>query len=129
MTSNPRSQPDTHFAIDMFPYKKTGLFQKSGFKSTPPKKTGNTPLSGTYYLFLTSKLPSQRFATCHSIVALLLSPGWLSHGAFLGFTTTSVALKQSNALHMPRAELDNYTFRINGLLMRFVISASNQYGS
>ena len=29
--SNPKSQPDTHFAVDMFPYKKTELFQKSGF--------------------------------------------------------------------------------------------------
>ena len=45
--SNPRLQPDTHFAVDMFPYKKTELFQKSGFKSKPPKKPGNTPLSGT----------------------------------------------------------------------------------
>jgi len=47
VTSNPRSQPDTHFAVDMFPYKKTELFQKSGFKSKLPKKPGNTPLSGT----------------------------------------------------------------------------------
>ena len=31
VTSNPRLQPDTHFAVDMFPYKKTGLFQESGF--------------------------------------------------------------------------------------------------
>jgi hypothetical protein len=52
VTSNPRSQPDTHFAVDMFPYKKTELFQKSGFKSKPPKKPGNTPLSGTYLSFL-----------------------------------------------------------------------------
>lgn len=29
--SNPKSQPDTNFAVDMFPYKKTELFQKSGF--------------------------------------------------------------------------------------------------
>ena len=47
VTSNPRLQPDTHFAVDMFSYKKTELFQKSGFKSKPPKKPGNTPLSGT----------------------------------------------------------------------------------
>ena len=40
VTSNPRLQPDTHFAVDMFPYKKTGLFQKSGFKSKLPKKPG-----------------------------------------------------------------------------------------
>ena len=52
MTSNPRLQPDTHFAVDMFPYKKTRLFQKSGFRSKPPKKPGNTPLSGTYLSFL-----------------------------------------------------------------------------
>ena len=30
VTSNPRSQPDAHFAVDMFPYKKTELFQESG---------------------------------------------------------------------------------------------------
>ena len=40
VTSNPSLQPDTHFVVDMFPYKKTGLFQKSGFKSKPPKKPG-----------------------------------------------------------------------------------------
>lgn len=52
MTSNPRLQSDIHFAVDMFPYKKSELFQKSGFKSKPPKKPGNTPLSGTYLSFL-----------------------------------------------------------------------------
>ena len=40
VTTNPGLQPDTHFAADMFPYKKTELFQKSGFKSKPPKKLG-----------------------------------------------------------------------------------------
>ena len=34
-------------SVDMFPYKKTELFQKSGFRSKPPKKPGNTILSGT----------------------------------------------------------------------------------
>ena len=52
VTSNPRLQPDIHFAVDMFPYKKTELLQKSGFKSQPPKKPGNTPLSGTWFYFL-----------------------------------------------------------------------------
>ena len=47
VTSNPRLQPDTHFAVDMFPYKKTELFQELGFYSQLPKKPGNTPLSGT----------------------------------------------------------------------------------
>ena len=47
VTSNPRLQPDTHFAVDMFPYKTTELFQKSDFRSKPSKKPGNTPLSGT----------------------------------------------------------------------------------
>ena len=55
VTSNPRSQPDTHFAVDMFPYKKTELFRQFGFKSKPPKKPGNTPLSGTYLPFLDIK--------------------------------------------------------------------------
>ena len=61
VTSNPRLQPDTHFAVDMFPYKKTELFQKSGFKSKPPKKPGNTPLSGFYLSSLDSK---QTVSTC-----------------------------------------------------------------
>ena len=47
VTSNLRLQPYIHFAVGMFPYKKTELLQKSGFKSQPPKKPGNTPLSGT----------------------------------------------------------------------------------
>ena len=34
-------------SVDMFPYKKTELFQESGFRSKPPKKPGNTILSGT----------------------------------------------------------------------------------
>ena len=55
VTSNPRLQPDTHFAVDMFPYKKTELFRQSGFKSKLPKKPGNTPLSGTYLPFLDIK--------------------------------------------------------------------------
>lgn len=54
VTSNPRSQPDTHFAVDMFPYKKTRLFQKSGFRSKPPKKPGNTPPLDPYLSFLDS---------------------------------------------------------------------------
>ena len=32
-TSNPRLQPDTDFAVDMFPYKTTELFQELGFYS------------------------------------------------------------------------------------------------
>ena len=55
MTSNPRLQPDTDFAVDMFPYKKTGPFQMSGLTSQLPKKLGNTPLSGTYLSFLDIK--------------------------------------------------------------------------
>ena len=47
VTSNPRLQPDTHFAVDMFPYKTTEFFQELGFYSQLPKKPGNTPLSGT----------------------------------------------------------------------------------
>ena len=44
VTSNPRLQPDTHFAVDMFPYKKTELFQKSGFylSSLDSKQTVST---------------------------------------------------------------------------------------
>ena len=54
-TSNPRLQPDTPFTADMFPYKITELFQELGFKSKPPKKPGNTPLSGLYLSFLDIK--------------------------------------------------------------------------
>ena len=51
VTSNPRLQPDTDFAVDMCPYKITQLFQKYGFKSKPPKKPENTSLSGFYLSF------------------------------------------------------------------------------
>ena len=57
-TSNPRLQPNTHFAVDMFPYKKTELFQKSGFKSKPPKSPETRRFLALIYLSLTSILPS-----------------------------------------------------------------------
>ena len=41
VTSNPRLQPDTDFAVGRFPYKKTELFQMSVLTSQLPKKTGN----------------------------------------------------------------------------------------
>ena len=66
VTSNPRLQPDTHFAVDMFPYKKTELFQKYGFKSKPPKKPGNTPLSGTYFSFLDIKTTVSTCTLCEN---------------------------------------------------------------
>ena len=72
VTSNPRLQPDIHFAVDMFPYKKTELFQKSGFKSKPPKKPGNTPLSGFYLSFLDIKTT---VSTCS--VWGNISTGWI----------------------------------------------------
>ena len=52
VTSNPRLQPDIHFAVDMFPYKTTEPFQKLDFKSQLPKKPGNTSFSDTYLSFL-----------------------------------------------------------------------------
>ena len=72
VTSNPRLQADTHFAVDIFPYKKTELFQKSGFKSKPPKKPGNTPLSGFYLSFLDIKTT---VSTCS--VWGNISTGWI----------------------------------------------------
>ena len=72
-TFNPRLQPNTHFAVDMFPYKKTELFQKSGFRSKPPKKPGNTPLSGTYLSFLDIKTT---VSTCHECAIKMHIP-WL----------------------------------------------------
>ena len=71
VASNPRLQPDTDFAIDMFPYKITELCQKYGFKSKPPKKPGNTPLSGTYLSFLDIKTT---VSTCGIIISDLNIP-------------------------------------------------------
>ena len=76
VTSNPRLQPDTHFAVDMFPYKKTELFQKSGFKSKPPKKPGNTPLSGTYLSFLDIKTTVSTCTVPGNISTLLTLSTW-----------------------------------------------------
>lgn len=41
VTSNPRLQPDTHFAVDMFPYKTTELFRQLETNSQLPKKLEN----------------------------------------------------------------------------------------
>lgn len=71
VTYNPRSQPDTDFAVDMFPYKKTGAFQMSGLTSQLPKKPGNTPLSGTYLSFLDIKTT---VSTCPETVENIIMP-------------------------------------------------------
>ena len=71
--SNPRSQPDTHFAVDMFPYKKTESFQRSGFQSQLPKKPGNTPLSGCYLSFRDKVQGSSALAPLARTTAFLSS--------------------------------------------------------
>ena len=65
----------THIcAVDMFPYKTTEPFQRSGFKSQLPKKPGNTPLSGTYLSFLDIKTT---VSTCVDRVIEMHFPGFL----------------------------------------------------
>ena len=59
VTSNPRLQPDTHFAVDMFPYKTTELFQELGFYSQLPKSPEIRRFLALDFIFLTSRLPSQ----------------------------------------------------------------------
>ena len=104
--SNPRSQPDTHFAVDMFPYKKTELFQKSGFKSKPPKKPGNTPLSGLYLSFLdinttvSSVLPLSQ-STPNTFLLFfhqMLSPFYFLGNLFNAFKICFFDWRQSNLL-------------------------------
>ena len=68
VTSNPRLQPDTHFAVDMFPYKTTELFQELGFYSQLPKKPGNTPLSVFYLSFFDI---NTTHSTCHDTLILM----------------------------------------------------------
>ena len=58
--------------LDMFPYKKTALFQKSGFKSKPPKKPGNTPLSGTWFYFLDIKTTVSTCVETSELLSFLL---------------------------------------------------------
>lgn len=74
VTSNPRLQPDTYFAVDMFPYKKTELLQKSGLKSKPPKKPGNTPLSGTYLSFLDIKTTVSTVVSLSQLISSISFP-------------------------------------------------------
>ena len=64
VTSNPRLQADTYFTVDMFPYKKTELFQKSGFKSKLRKSLETRRFLVLIYLFLTANRPSQRYFRC-----------------------------------------------------------------
>ena len=73
VTSNPRLQPDTHFAVDMFPYKKTESFQRLGFQSQLPKKPGNTPLSGCYLSFRDKVQGSSALAPLARTTAFLSS--------------------------------------------------------
>nr|DAV57820.1 MAG TPA: hypothetical protein [Caudoviricetes sp.] len=68
VTSNPRLQSDTHFTVDMFPYKKTELFQELGSKSQLPKKPGNTLLSVLYLSFLDIKTTH---STCNDTSILM----------------------------------------------------------
>ena len=64
VTSNPRLQPDTHFAVDMFPYKTTELFQELGFYSQLPKSPEIRRFLALDFIFLTSILQSQRYFRC-----------------------------------------------------------------
>ena len=72
VTSNPRLQPDTDFAVDMFPYKTTELFQELGFYSQLPKKPGNTPLSGTWFYFLDIKTTVSTCVETSELLSFLL---------------------------------------------------------
>ncbi len=72
VTSNPMLQPDTHFAVDMFPHKITELFQELGINSKPPKKPGNRPLSGTYLSFLDIKTTVSTCVETSELLSFLL---------------------------------------------------------
>ena len=58
VTSNPRLQPDTHFAVDMFPYKKTELFRNLASNPNLRKSPEIGHFLALIYLFLASGLPS-----------------------------------------------------------------------
>ncbi len=60
VTSNPRLQPDTHFAVDMFPYKTTELFSRVRLLfPTSEKSPEIRRFLALDFIFLTSRLPSQ----------------------------------------------------------------------
>ena len=94
VTSNQRLQPDIHFAVDMFPYKKTELFQKSGFKSKPPKKPGNTLLSGFYLSFLDIKTTVSQCMLHPNISTPLTFLSSYSYSQRYSRSLASVALSQ-----------------------------------
>ena len=60
VTSNPRLQPDTHFAVDMFPYKKTELFRSPASNPSLRKSPEICRFQALDFSSWTSTLPSQR---------------------------------------------------------------------
>ena len=68
----------------MFPYKKTGLFQKSGFKSKLPKKPGNTPLSGTYLSFLDIKTTVSTWLELMALMSYYFARLWKHISSIFG---------------------------------------------
>ena len=61
VTSNPSLQPDTHFAVDMFPYKRTSFFRSPASNPKLRKSPEIRRFLELDFIFLTSVLLSQRY--------------------------------------------------------------------
>ena len=60
VTSNSRSQPDTHFAVDMFPYRKPSFFRSLVSNPNFRKSPEICRFLALDFISLTSRLPSRR---------------------------------------------------------------------
>jgi hypothetical protein len=58
VTSNPRLQPDIHFAVDMFSFKKTELFRSLASNPNLQKSLEIRHFLALIYLSLTANRPS-----------------------------------------------------------------------
>ena len=65
VTSNSRSQPDTHFAVDMFPYRKPSFFRSLVSNPNFRKSPEICRFLALDFISLTSRLPSQRALRHH----------------------------------------------------------------
>ena len=81
VTSNPRSQPDTDFAVDMFPYKKTELFRSLASDPNLRKSPEIRRFLALIYLFLTSILPSPHVCRLAYLDYPLSSPEYSGYGS------------------------------------------------
>ena len=106
VTSNSRSQPDTHFAVDMFPYRKPSFFRSLVSNPNFRKSPEICRFLALDFISLTSRLPSRRALkrlncslfyslVCENMSSALSVCGNISISCCLCFASTNLKLSIS----------------------------------